>query len=203
MITFTQCAAVIIHWWVSRAAPHLCRNCPFLYWRKLTCQGHSPYWAIPPPTIRCPRCRINLRPQTSLYAAFGLRVSKLRWRSDLWPEVIMPNELLSISLQNAGLNNFYRWSQSLFLLSLFLYKILKNIPVWSRAELTNKSTFEFATERVPFSIRVDLQTTLVFIGCVIIILHMRIFISSAIERPIIIGNVFVVRTIPYKRTTLA
>ena len=105
MITFTQCAAVIIHWWVSRAAPHLCRNCPFLYCRKLTCQGHSPYWAIPPPTIRCPRCRINLRPQTSLYAAFGLRVSKLRWRSDLWPEVIMPNELLSISLQNVSLNN--------------------------------------------------------------------------------------------------
>jgi len=33
--SFTQCAAVIIHWWVRRAAPHLCRNCPFLYCRKL------------------------------------------------------------------------------------------------------------------------------------------------------------------------
>ena len=40
-LTLTQCAAVMIHLLVIRAAPHLCLNWPLLYWRRDTCQGHS------------------------------------------------------------------------------------------------------------------------------------------------------------------
>ena len=39
-----------------------------------TCQGHSPYEAIPPPTILA--CLTNLLPQISLWFALGLNTSK-------------------------------------------------------------------------------------------------------------------------------
>ena len=47
---------------------------PNWYYCICTCQGHSPYEAIPPPTILA--CLTNLLPQISLWFALGLNTSK-------------------------------------------------------------------------------------------------------------------------------
>lgn len=51
----TQCAAVIAQFSLRRAAPHLCKNAPFLHCLNDTIQGHWPNDDCFPPTILATR----------------------------------------------------------------------------------------------------------------------------------------------------
>ena len=109
-----------------------------------TCQGHSPYEAIPPPTILA--CLTNLLPQISLWFALGLNTSKsccLSFRS-MSVEALEPSsevaELPNKPLKKTKNKNNYRGS--LFSTEKYSFFVKLHFPknkrnIWQNSGLTS------------------------------------------------------------------